>query len=53
MSSLTPNKELSFFFIMVRKYVFFLEISRVTEGPSLDEIVLETDTTDFDAFLRS
>lgn len=29
------------------------KISRVTEGPSLDEIVLETDTTDFDAFLRS
>lgn len=27
--------------------------SRVTEGPSLDEIVLETDTTDFDAFLKS
>lgn len=31
----------------------FSESSRVTEGPSLDEIVLETDTTDFDAFLKS
>ncbi|XP_051166464.1 dysbindin-like [Leptopilina boulardi] len=29
------------------------KINRVTEGPSLDEIVLETDTTDFDAFLKS
>ncbi|XP_033212677.1 dysbindin protein homolog [Belonocnema kinseyi] len=27
--------------------------SRSTEGPSLDEIVLETDSSDFDAFLRS